>query len=318
MTPRRAVAALVVATALAGSSACSGPGAGDGARAAVAGPAGAPSSAASGDATPAAATSDPTVTALGVTVHGGSGSSPRVEVPAGAAAPASRQVRVLAPGTGIAVRPGDLLVTAYHEQSWAGGATASATLGSTWARGVPALAVAGRPSAVAPWGDVLAGRRVGARLLVVRPASSRGPASAVVLDLLRVVPRTAPGNAVPDRGTKGFPRVAGAPGAVPVVRGLAAVGTPSRPVSRLLVAGRGRPLQAGRTYVVQLVEIDLATRRTVNSTWRGTPLLLPAAGVLDRVRALRGAAVGSRAVAVLPAAGTTPARVLVLDVVAQV
>ena len=316
MTPRRAVAALVAATVLAGSSACSGPGAGTpaGARAGVVTGAVRPAVT-----TPAAAPPVPAATALGVTVTGAAGRRPQVEVPAGAAVPADRRVAVLSRGTGTAIRAGDLLVTAYQVQPWGSGGTAPATVDSTWARGVPAIAVAGRATVVAPWGDLLAGRRVGARLLVVQPATGQQPAAAVVLDLLRVVPRAAPGgHVVRGRSARGFPRVAGAPGAVPAVSGLGAVATPSRPRSRLLVAGDGPRLATGRTYVVQLVEVDLSSGRTVNSTWRGLPLLLPAAGVLDRVAALRGATVGSRAVAVLPGAGTTPARVLVLDVVAQV
>ena len=120
------------------------------------------------------------------------------------------------------------------------------------------------------------------------------------------------------RSAKGFPRVEGEPGTAPTVADLEGVGTPSRPRSRLLVAGQGAEIARRGSLVVHLVEVDLPSGETVNSTWGGVPLLLPAAEVLARVSALDDARVGSRVVAVLPGSGAVRARVLVLDVLAQV
>ena len=210
-------------------------------------------------------------------------------------------------------------MTGYHVRAWGTASSPSSVLEDTWTRGVPAIGAAGRASSAGPWADVVVGRTVGSRLLVVLPRMGERPATAVVLDLVGVVDGTgAGGRAVRGRSAEGFPRVEGAPGTAPTVADLDGVGTPSRPRSRLLVAGEGAEIARRGSLVVQLVEVDLPSGETVNSTWGGVPLLLPAAEVLARVSALDDARVGSRVVAVLPGSGAVRARVLVLDVLAQV
>ncbi|WP_088320896.1 hypothetical protein [Kineosporia sp. R_H_3] len=315
---RHVAGAVALAAALA---ACSDGAAGTGGTAAAAGASAA--AAPSGSAAP----KGPTVTRLGVTVTGGFGQAPALSVPGGAAAPAEAAVEVLSAGKGRVVRAGDLVVTGYHVQSWGSGGAPSATLDDTWARGLPRLGIAGPTSADA-WAKVVVGRRAGSRLLVVAPsadgwapgaAGAKGPV-AVVLDVVDVVEPGGAGAGTAVRGGAGggYPTVVGAPGKAPTVTSVVAVGTSKKRRSRLLVEGTGDPVDAKRTLVVQLLEVDGETGRTVNSTWGGSPVLMPGRAVLKTVPALKAAGVGSRAVAVLPATSTTHARVLVLDVLDQV
>jgi hypothetical protein len=270
----------------------------------------------------------PTVTRRGVTVTGGFGQAPAVGVADGAAVPAKPAVEVLSAGKGPVVRAGDLVVTGVHVQSWGSGGAPSATLEDTWARGLPRLGAAGSASATNAWAGVVVGRRAGSRLLVVAPTADGWTAGAqgapgpvaVVLDVVDVVDPAGAGagTAVPAGAAGGYPTVVGKPGKRPTVTSVVAVGTSKKARSRLLVTGSGDPVDGRRTLVVQLLEVDGETGRTVNSSWGGSPLLMPGKAVLRTVPALKEAGVGSRAVAVLPATSTTHARVLVLDVLDQV
>jgi hypothetical protein len=100
-------------------------------------------------------------------------------------------------------------------------------------------------------------------------------------------------------------------------RGRSATTTAAGPASQLLLDGTGDAISGRRTLVLQVLQVDGATRRTLSQTWGGLPLVQPADQVPGLVPALVGARVGSRAVAVLPAADGGHPQVLVVDVVGQ-
>lgn len=258
---------------------------------------------------------------LGVPVSGGYGRPPRVTVAAGAA-PTAPRLQVLHAGTGSPVALGRLLVADYQITSWGGSGAKARVLDDTFARHTPVAVVVGARQTLGDWDAILVGQKAGSRVLLLLPGSGGGSpaasAKAVVVDILGLLPvdGTAAGAAV---GRKpGLPEVVSGPDRRPRVASVDGV-TGTAAASQLVLAGTGPAISRGRTLVLQVLQADAATGRTLSQTWGGTPMLQRAEQLQALVPALAQARVGSRAVAVLPAAGGSGhAQVLVLDVLGQV
>jgi cysteine synthase len=68
--------------------------------------------------------------------------------------------------------------------------------------------------------------------------------------------------------------------------------------------------------VVKVLQTDATATKSIKATG-GQPYVVPAAGILGMATALRGAPIGSRAVAVVPSTKQTHGQILVIDVISQ-
>lgn len=258
---------------------------------------------------------------LGVTVSGGYGTSPHVKLPSGPT-PRERSLQVLHQGSGGQVALGRLLVAQYQITTWGSSTAKPQVLDDAFARKSPVALVVGARQALDDWDAALVGQTVGSRVLLLLPGtggtSATARAKAVVVDILGVLPAdgTAAGTAVDRR--PGLPEVVSGPDHRPRVGSVDGV-TGRTAASQLVLAGTGPAISRGRTLVLQVLQADATTGKTLSQTWGGVPMLQRADQLQALVPALVSARVGSRAVAVLPApGGAAHAQVLVLDVVGQV
>lgn len=271
---------------------------------------------------------------LGLTVTGGFGRPPKVKAPTGRP-PTALTRQVLAPGAGARVAPGTVLIAHYQLRTWGTAEHRPVLVDDTYTAGMPIAVTVGAGQVLGGWDRALVGQRVGARVLVALPAEARSPgagatvrpappgaagsAMVAVVDILAAMPpdTAATGTEVAVTDRKGLPAVTSRTGRRPEVTSTPGV-DPTRALSRLLLRGRGPRLEPRRTLILQMIQVDAATGQTTQQTWGGTPVLVRTDQLVPTVRALRGARVGSRALAVVPAAGTGHAQLLVVDVIAQV
>jgi hypothetical protein len=118
----------------------------------------------------------------------------------------------------------------------------------------------------------------------------------------------------------GFPQVKSASGQVPSVTSVKGVKLGKSPQSALLIQGTGPVIDAKKTLVVQLLQVDAKTGKPLQSTWSGAgPQPLSGAEALQAVTAFKGAHVGSRAVVLgpAPASADQQAVVVVVDVLGE-
>lgn len=281
--------------------------------------------------------------AVGVTVSGGFGAAPRLSIPA-KPAPATLTQQTLIQGSGAEVARGDTLIANYVGQTWAPRAGKPNVFDSSFKRGSPAAFVIGAGAVIPGWDKTLVGKKLGSQvLLTVPPSDGYGPKGqpsagisgkdtlVFVVDLLAEYSPTAsaPGTAVTHLPSNGLPKVTNVPGKQPQIISTAGVKPPTKPVSTLLVTGRGPKIDATKTLVLQLVQTDLATGQKTQATWGRAPQTVPAQSVLGLADKLAGQRIGSRALVLLPASparpGTptqaaqppAPASVLIIDVVGQ-
>jgi hypothetical protein len=111
--------------------------------------------------------------------------------------------------------------------------------------------------------------------------------------------------------------VTSVPGRKPVIASVSGVQQVAAPLSGLLLTGAGAPIDATKALALQVVQADPATGKTIKETWGIRPQITQSARILELVKALQGQRVGSRAVVLTAAKGKTPARILVIDVLAQ-
>jgi peptidylprolyl isomerase len=280
---------------------------------------------------------------VGVKVSGGFGAVPRLTIPA-KPAPASLTEQTLIKGDGPKVAKGDTLVANYVGQTWAPKAGKPAVFDSSFKRGSPASFVIGTGAVIPGWDRTLIGQKVGSQVLLTVPPSdgygSKGQPNAgisgkdtlvFVVDLVADYPpnASAPGTAVTHLPSKGLPEVTNVPGKQPQIISTAGVKPPAKPVSTLLVTGRGPKIDPAKTLVLQLVQTDLATGQKSKSSWGQAPQAVPAESVLGVADKLSGQRIGSRVLVLLPptsarlatptqaAQPAAPASVLIIDVVGQ-
>jgi peptidylprolyl isomerase len=237
-------------------------------------------------------------------------------VPAGTA-PAKLSSEVLTAGTGPTVASGQTLVVNYLGQTWEPKDGKPNVFDNSYDRKAPASFPIGTGNVIAGWDKTLVGQKIGSRvLLTIPPAEGYGntPSSELakntllfVVDVLGSFNAGATADGTPAAALPaGFPAITSEPG--------------KDTKSALLLAGKGSPLQSGKQLVLNLLQVDATTGKTVASSFTtGGPQLVPAQQVLEVVPSLKDAKVGSRAVFIPPAPtqkGETPV-VVVLDVLAQ-
>ena len=284
-----------------------------------------------------------TSTGVGVEVSGGFGAAPRLSIPA-KPAPATLTQQTLIQGAGAKVARGDTLIANYLGETWAPKAGKPDVFDSSFKRGAPAAFVIGAGAVIPGWDKTLVGKKLGSRvLLTVPPADgygSKGQPSAgisgtdtlvFVVDLVAEYSpnASAPGTAVKHLPSSGLPKVKNVPGKRPQIISTAGVKPPTKPVSTLLVTGRGPKIDTAKTLVLQLVQTDLATGQKTQSSWGRAPQVVAAKSVLGVADKLTGQRIGSRALVLLPptpaspatatqaAQPAVPATVLIIDVVGQ-
>jgi peptidylprolyl isomerase len=289
---------------------------------------------------PAASKSPSKTGQAGVTVIGGFGVTPKVTIPAGAAPTALTQ-RTLVAGSGATVAAGDILVANYVGETWA---SKPDVFDSSFSRGEPAGFVIGEGQVIPGWDKTLVGKRIGSRvLLTIPPADAYGASGnsqagisgtdtlVFVVDLIEIFKpgASAPGTADSHLPATGWPKVTSTPTKPPKVTSVKGVKAPKAPISKLLIKGLGAAINSSKTLVLELVQIDIATGKQTQSSWTQAPQVVSAAGVLEAADALKGQAVGARAIALLPASAAvaatatsaaepaSPAEILVIDVVGQ-
>lgn len=246
-------------------------------------------------------------------VSGRFGTDPVVTIPSGRP---SRQlvVHTVIAGHGPVVAPGDYVLFNVQAKVWAGDREIVDSFTDRQPQGLPLQ------SGLRAWRH-LAGQRVGSRVLMVVPPrygfGSRGDPQVnvtghdtvvFVFDLLAAMPETAhaAGTALPYRPGSGMPVLtegSGGPAAITITAPHGAK-PPARLVRRLLVRGRGRPVQAGQTVVVQDTGVVWRTGKVFDSSWeRGFPesFQLGAGQVIPGwENGLGGLPVGSRVLLIIP------------------
>jgi hypothetical protein len=272
---------------------------------------------------------------LGLTVTGGYGHRPTVIPPTGTP-PSGITVQVLKGGTGAKVALGKILIAHYQIQTWGSGKTKPIVVDDSFARGMPVAAIVGAGNVLRNWDGALIGQKVGSRVLVTLPGDTTppkpsaaqtgqtgkqapaGPAMLAVVDVLAVMSKdtAADGARVTIKTGAGLPSIHSEPGKRPEVTGTSGIKT-TVANSHLLLDGAGASIAPHRTLVLQVIQVDATTHKTISQTWGGTPILMRADQLLPTVHALTRSRVGSRAVAVVPASGTGHPQIIVIDVISQ-
>ena len=278
----------------------------------------------------------------GVTVTGAFGATPKVTVPS-SAAPTALSDKVLIQGTGAVVAKGDTLVANYVGQTWAEKSGKVNVFDSSFSRGEPAGFQIGVGSVIPGWDTTLVGQKIGSRVLLeVPPADGYGSTCqssanitgtdtlVFVVDIVGTYKpnASAPGTVVAYK-TAGLPKITNVPGKAPTITSVKGVAAPKKPAATLLVKGSGAKIDAKKTLVLQVVETDIATGKSTQSSWGKAPQTVAAANVLSVATVLTGQTVGSRALVLVPAIAATaatataaaqpasPPQILIVDVVGQ-
>jgi peptidylprolyl isomerase len=267
-----------------------------------------------GTKSPSSASGPKANTSVGVNVTGGFGAKPTLTVPT-APAPTKLTTDVLTKGNGPAVVAGQSLILNYLGQTWEPQNGKPNVFDNSYDRHQAAAFVIGKKAVIPGWDQALVGQKAGSRLLLtIPPALAYGTAKNAsqplaghtllfVVDLISSYPTNAtatgtPGVALPG----GFPQVTSASGQVPSVTSVKGVKLGKAPQSALLLQGTGQVIDAKKNLVVQVLQVDAKTGKTLQSTWAAAgPQPLPASQAVQAVTALKNAHVGSRAVVLSPA-----------------
>jgi peptidylprolyl isomerase len=270
----------------------------------------------------------------GVKVSGGFGEKPTVTVPA-TPPPTALKTDVLAGGSGAAVAAGQTIVVNYLGQTWEPKDGKANVFDNSYDKKAPVNFLIGKQQVIPGWDKSLVGQKAGSRvLLTVPPAEGYGTAKTAdnplsgqtllfVVDVLGSydATATATGSAAAALPA-GFPAITSQPGKVPAVTSVKGVKPGKDAQSALLLKGTGAPIDESKNLLVQLLQVDAATGKSVRSTFGGEgPQIVGGKDVLGVVTALKGAKVGSRAVVVSPAPTKgqkdQKAIVVVLDVLGE-
>jgi len=267
----------------------------------------------------------------GVTVSGKFGERPTLTIPA-SNPPSQLSAKVLSAGSGPAVQTGQTVVANYLGETWDPKNGQPNVFDSSYDRQIPEGFPIGTGRVIEGWDRTLVGQHVGSRvLLTIPPALAYGTSTSAaggndlaghtlvfVVDILDAlnVDVAATGASVASLPT-GLPRVTSEPGKRPAIVSVKGVKPVNKTLSAVLVKGTGPAIDPSKSLAMEILQTDIATGKQTQQTWGSGVTILPAAQVLGVVTALTGQNVGSRAVAVTPARGTTPGVILVVDVIAQ-
>lgn len=330
--PRRAAALLVIPVSVCGMllAAC-------GSSSGTTGAAGSSEPSAGGSAS-ASAPSGPKVTsASGVQASAAFGSDATLVIPH-TAAPAELTQQTLTQGSGTTIAKGDTIVANYVGETWAEKDGKVNVFDSSFSRGTPAPFPIGVGHVVPGWDTVLVGKRLGSRVLMTLPPAdgygSKGNSGANIastdtlvflVDLIQDYKpdASAPGTAVADVPTSGWPTVVNTVGKQPQITSVAGVKEPDDYTSTLLVKGSGPAIDSKKTLMLQIVQTDLATGKNTTKTWGTGVQAVPASTVFQVAGKLSGQNIGARALVLVPqtvdqsTSEAQPAQILVIDVVGQ-
>ncbi len=250
----------------------------------------------------------PALAALPV-VSGAAGDRPIITIPA-SGPPEGPRILELRRGSGRPVRAGDVVVTELDMKVWRGGRQYL----STWTTRQPTTVVFDGRHVSALWQRALAGRRPGARILLISPATQAFGAAGMapvgvspsdtLVEVFDVIGGYRPYAQVssPSQTGAGVPRVDVRPGTEPVVHGAGSLR--ARPGIRILVRGKGPALRPGRPFVTSYVAAQWRTGQITDSSYRrGGPsgfVLAPGAVPPGWAAALPGVPAGSRVELVVP------------------
>jgi hypothetical protein len=271
-------------------------------------------------------------TTVGVKVTGGFGEKPTLTVP-NTPAPTKLRTDVLTQGTGPAVASGQSLIVNYLGQTWSLKDGKPNVFDNSYDKHQPFAFVVGKKAVIAGWDQALVGQKAGSRLLLTIPPdlaygttkdASQPLAGQTLLFVVDVlggydVTSTATGSATSSL-PRGFPQVKSVSGQVPSVTSVKGTKLGKTPQSALLIQGTGPVIDAKKTLVVQLLQVDAKTGKSMQSTWSGAgPQPLSGADALQAVTAFKGAHVGSRAVVLSPAPTSSNQQgvVVVVDVLGE-
>ncbi len=176
----------------------------------------------------------------------------------------SPRVEVLAPGTGPEVADGSVVLVNYLAES----GTDGSVIGETYSA-APRAYLLTVESVGQDIFDALHGRKVGARVLQVLPASGDTPSTVAVFDLL---PTRAVGSAVAPR--EGLPTVALDADGAPTIT-MPGTEPPSDITAQPLIRGEGPQVEPGQVVTVQYTGATWDDGTVFDSTW--TDDKLPAA-----------------------------------------
>jgi peptidylprolyl isomerase len=218
---------------------------------------------------------------------------PTVQIPA--ALPTSLQSTVLTPGTGAPSKEGDTVVVNYVGVRSVDGTE----FDNSYDRGEPfPVENVGMAPVIDGWNQGLIGVQTGSRVQLDIPANlaygdnpnpggpiQPGDALTFVIDVLVVVPKADPADA---------PTLDNAP-----------IDAPTGVVSEDLVIGDGEAAGYGNTLYLQVVAIDPATGKLLQSSWEGGAPISLVLGAPDTLAGLNqgllGMKVGGRRQLTLPA-----------------
>ncbi|WP_088283468.1 FKBP-type peptidyl-prolyl cis-trans isomerase [Kineosporia sp. A_224] len=283
--------------------------------------------------TPTAAAAAPAgakTTKVGVAVSGAADKKPTLTIPR-SAAPTTTSVEVLAAGTGAVVKKGDVLLANYLGQTWAEKDCKVNVFDNSYDRGAVAGFPIGVGAVVKGWDSTLVGQKLGSRvLLTITPQDGYGVKDAqstselagetlvFVVDLKDTIKGDGVAKGAVEKVPAGFPAITSESGKRPDVTSVTGVKTSATPASALLVKGTGPAIDEKKQLVLQFLQTDAKTGKQTQKTWdAGQPQVVAATSVLSLVTALKGQPVGSRAVVVTAEEASSPAQVLVVDVIGQ-
>jgi peptidylprolyl isomerase len=280
----------------------------------------------------ASASSSTGTTRVGVKVTGQFGQKPTLTVP-NTPAPTKLTTDVLTQGTGPAVASGQSLIVNYLGQTWAPKDGKPNVFDNSFDKHQPLAFVLGKKAVIPGWDQGLVGQKTGSRLLLTIPpdlayGTNKDPSKPLAGQTLLFVVDVLGGYDVNSTATgaaasnvpSGFPQVKSASGQVPSVTSVKGVKLGKTPQSALLIQGTGPVIDAKKTLVVQLLQVDAKTGKPMQSTWSGAgPQPLPGADAVQVVTAFKGAHLGSRAVVLGPAPTSSAQQgvIVVVDVLSQ-
>ncbi len=258
-------------------------------------------------------------------VTGDAGKKPTVKAPT-STPPKELKAEILTEGDGDTVKSGDLLVANYLGQTW----RENKVFDNSYDRGEPSGFPIGVGGVVPGWDKSLVGKKVGSRvLLVLPPAEGYGPKGneqagikgddtlVFVVDIINRFGKelTAKGTAV-NKLPAGLPKVStdsGKPAQITLGKGAKA---PAKPLSAVVIKGGGAAIDTKKNLVLQAVQADYKTGKTVFSSYDRSPVTVKADRLPGLAEALKGQKVGSRVVLALPSGqGGQQAAAFALDVV---
>ena len=271
-------------------------------------------------------------TSVGVTVTGGFGDKPTLTVPS-KTAPSSLTTDVLTEGTGPAIVNGQSVVVNYLGQTWDLQNGKANVFDNSYDKKQPFATPIGKKAVIQGWDQALVGRKAGSRLLLTIPPALAygtkqdesqplaGHTLLFVVDVLGSYDANATANGSPAGAVPtGFPQVKSTPGQVPSVTSVKGVSLGKDPRSALLLKGTGPAIDAGKNFVVQLVQANAKTGKTTQSTWGSVgPQVVAGSDLLHAASAFKNEKIGSRAVILgpKPTDSTTQGVVLVVDVLGE-